>query len=128
MKYIAMILMMTVSMSIAQEVGSETAEREALAAKLAREADPVLMAEWQAAKSPELKQTENNFVLLCRSLGLPDHATLPEVEATLTALVESDPSVGIPATLKMFGINQAGIRYGGVLWRDDAAWHQEIAQ
>lgn len=42
----------------------------------------------EETKSDKLKQAENNFILFCRSLGLPDKASSEEIDVFCTSLKE----------------------------------------
>lgn len=47
----------------------------------------------ESTKSKKLKQAENNFILFCRSLGLPDVASSEDIDIFCTSLKEQNNSL-----------------------------------
>ena len=82
----------------------------------------------QASKSLKLKQAENNFFILCTSMGLEGKPTFNEMNAGITSIQETDPDAAVVLSLKLLAVDAEAKREGGLEWWDTAAWHSDIIE
>ncbi|MFA6063944.1 MAG: hypothetical protein WC736_15255 [Gallionella sp.] len=79
----------------------------------------------QAAKPAELKQCENNFLLLCEQLtGKRDKVGFDTLRTIIEAMLQTDPQTAMVLSLKLLSIDAEGKRFSATWW-DSCAWHNE---
>lgn len=85
--------------------------------------------ERQLAKGLELKQTENNFLLICDQLTQTNTHTkldFPTLNSLLDALLLIDANTAIVLSLKLLAIDAQGKTLAGLDWWSDCTWHADI--
>lgn len=85
-------------------------------------------AQRQAAKSVNLKTAENNFYVLCQTLGFPASAKpgFDELNVVLEQMQITMPQEAVVLSVKLLAVDAAAKREGGLRWWDDCIWHPEI--
>jgi hypothetical protein len=85
----------------------------------------------QAAKSPELKRVENEFLLFCDQItGTTTHTKLgfPELKMILGQIKENNLQQFNDARDALLLIQEQAIREGGTRWWDTCTWHAEVVE
>ena len=90
-----------------------------------------MQAAMQAAKSPELKATENQFLQFCNVIaGNTNNVKLdfPFLQATMNSMATNPATANqaVVMSLNLLSINAAGQKYGSLQWWDSCQWHPEI--
>jgi hypothetical protein len=80
----------------------------------------------QATKPVELKQCENNFLLLCEQLfGAKEKTGFTEIQDKLTAMLSTDPQTAMVLSLKLLSIDAQGKRFDQKWW-DSCMWNADV--
>jgi len=86
--------------------------------------DEQLESDYQATKSQDLKDVENQFYELCKLIfGNYEKRGFAEIKDALEAMLATDTNTSVVLSLKLLGINAEGVKEGGNDWWDDAVMH-----